>query len=407
MRSRSLVQTALLLIPFALACGDAPSGEWAGSVTDSSGVRIVDNPEAGLWSGAGPWSFAEELRIGGLDAPETSQFGMVVGLDIDGAGQVYVLDMQASEVRAFDGSGAWVRSFGRPGGGPGELSRQLTGVFVLGGEVWVADLGNQRITRWGLDGSERPAIPLDLAQGIPLRWERLGDDRVVAQFRSILGVGMQGDTTGDPIVTVGSPDPDTLAVLPQGTSISVQGGAARFRFFDREPLWNAAADGALLTASNDVYRIEVRDAEGRLTRIVHRAFEPRPVTDSDTRRMLSAIRELMMQQGAPPAAVDQLLQGASFADHFPVMAQILAGPDGTLWVQRIRTPDQIADTGELNLQDMGADEWDVFDGEGRYLGMLTLPTKFAPMRVEGDALWGVQRDELDVPSIVRYRLVRD
>jgi hypothetical protein len=29
------------------------------------------------------------------------------------------------------------------------------------------------------------------------------------------------------------------------------------------------------------------------------------------------------------------------------------------------------------------------------------------MRVIGDAFWGVQRDDLDVASIVRYRLVRD
>jgi hypothetical protein len=55
---------------------------------------------------------------------------------------------------------------------------------------------------------------------------------------------------------------------------------------------------------------------------------------------------------------------------------------------------------------MGSDDWEVFDDQGRYLGVLTMPARFAPMRIEGDALWGVQRDELDVPSVVRYRLVR-
>jgi hypothetical protein len=406
MLTRPFTRALALLLPLAVACGDASSGEWAGTVTDSAGVRIVDNPQAGLWDGSAPWTFDEELRIGGMDAPETSQFGMVVGLDVDAAGQVYVLDMLASEVRVFDADGAWVRTLGGPGGGPGELSRQATGVFTPGDEAWVADLGNQRVTRWGLDGSERPAIPLNLAQGIPFRWDRLGDDRVVAQFRSIPGVGMQGDTTGDPIVTVGAAELDTLAVLPQGTTLSVQGGAARFRFFDPEPLWDAAADGALLIASNDVYSIEVRNADGELVRVVRRAFEPRPVTDTDARRMLSAIRNAMAQQGAPPAAVDQLLQNASFADHFPAMGQVLGGPDGTLWVQRIRTPDQTAEVGELDLQDMGSDDWEVFDDQGRYLGVLTMPARFAPMRIEGDALWGVQRDELDVPSVVRYRLVR-
>lgn len=406
MRAPSVLTIIPLLLPTLLtACGDASSDDWAGTVTDSAGVVLVDNPPDGLWDGASPWRFEEELRVGGMDAPVEAQFGMVVGLDLDAAGQLYVLDMQASEVRVFDASGAWVRTLGGQGGGPGELSAQLMGVFVVGDEAWVADLGNQRITRWGLDGSERPAISLNLVMGIPLRWDRLGDDRVVAQFRSMQGLGMQGDTTGDPIVTVGRPQPDTLAVLPQGGTFSVQGGSARFRFFDREPLWDADAAGALMTAANDAYRIEVRDAQGGLVRVVRKDFQLQPVTEGDERRMLAAIRRLMQDQGAPPAAVDQLLQDASFADHYPAIGQILGGPDGTLWVQRVRTADQFTESEELNLQDLGADEWEVFDDQGRYLGVLTLPEKFAPMHIVGDAFWGVQRDELDVPSVVRYRLV--
>lgn len=390
------------------ACGgDVATDDWAGTVTDSAGVTVIDNPEEGLWGGDTPWRLEEELRVGGIDAAEESQFGLVAGLDVDAAGNVYALDMQASQVRVFDGEGTWLRTLGGPGGGPGELSAQAMAVFVVGDELWVADMGNQRVTRWGLDGSERPALSLDFTRGVPLRWDRLGDDRIVAQFRSIPGTGMQGDSRGDPIVTVGPDVPDTLAVLPQGASISMQGGTARFRFFDREPLWDAAEAGMLLTASNDAYHIEVRNADGTLDRVVKKAHAPRPVTSGDEERMLRAIRQLMVAQGVPPAGVDQLLQNASFGEYFPVMNQVLGGADGTVWVQRVRTPDEIAESGDLDLQDMGSNEWEVFDAEGRYLGVLAFPPRFGLMRVGGDAFWGVQRDELDVASVVRYRLVRD
>ncbi len=342
-----------LLAPF--ACTDRPAETWAGTITDSAGVTLVDNPEQGLWPAQSPWSFLEEFRVGGMDAPVESQFGMVVGLDLDDVADLYVLDMQAAQVSVFGPDGTWMRAFGRPGGGPGELSAQTTGVFIVGDELWVADLGNQRVTRWALDGAERPAIPLSLSQGIPLRWDRLGDDRIVAQLRALQGAGMQGDTLGDAIVTVGEDAPETIATLPQGASFSIEGGAARFRFFDREPLWDAAEDGRLLSASNDEFRIEVRDESGTLVRVIRRAFTPRPVTEADATRMLRSIREMMAAQGAPPAAVDQLLQGASFADNYPAIGQILGGPDGTLWVQRVRTADEFAESEELNLQDLGAD----------------------------------------------------
>ena len=38
--------------------------EWSGELTDSAGVTIVANPEAGLWREGNGWSVVEELRIG-------------------------------------------------------------------------------------------------------------------------------------------------------------------------------------------------------------------------------------------------------------------------------------------------------------------------------------------------------
>jgi hypothetical protein len=55
-------------------------------------------------------------------------------------------------------------------------------------------------------------------------------------------------------------------------------------------------------------------------------------------------------------------------------------------------------------QDIGAPEWDVFDRQGRFLGVLTMPSRFQPLRVVDDRVYGVQRDELDVQHVVRLRV---
>jgi hypothetical protein len=51
-------------------------------------------------------------------------------------------------------------------------------------------------------------------------------------------------------------------------------------------------------------------------------------------------------------------------------------------------------------------DWDVFDAEGHFLGVVSMPDHFTPWLFVGDAIYGVQRDELDAESVVRLRVVR-
>ncbi len=389
------------------ACGgDARPGgeEWGGSVSDSAGVMIVTNPEEGLWDGEAAWTVVEEYRVGGMAAETEAQFGAVVGLDLDAAGNVYVADQQASMVRVFSPEGSFIRTIGSPGQGPGEIGAALAAVFVVGDEVWAADVANQRVNRYSLEGEVHASIPLDFTQGAPFRWDEIAGDRVLVQTRNIAALGTGQAAGGDPIVFFGEEIGDTLIVLPEGMSMTIVGGVPQFRFFEAEPVWDASNDGRLTSAVNSGYRVEIRGADGTLERVVTRPFVPRPVQESDQQVMLDGIRQLLSDQGAPPQAVELIMGQATFADHYPAFAQVLAGPAETLWMQRLVTPQDMAETGTFDLQNFGSDDWDVFDAEGRYLGVMSMPDRFTPLRVTDDAFWGVQRDELDVPSVVRYRL---
>ena len=60
---------------------------------------------------------------------------------------------------------------------------------------------------------------------------------------------------------------------------------------------------------------------------------------------------------------------------FPsAFAAIQLGPQGTIWVQHVQSATSLSDE-ELEqynvLEDTGAPEWDVFDSQGRYLGIGT------------------------------------
>jgi len=399
----------LCAAPLLTACASGERISWGGTMSDSAGVAIVSNPAEGVWTPETTWKLEEVLSIGSVEGDIVYQFGQIAGVDVDADGNVYVADSQAHDVRVFDAQGNHLRTLGGPGSGPGEMSQLVTGVFVVGDRILVPDLGNQRIDLFALDGTSEGSQRLDLAQGgVPIRWDAFSGGRLIVQKRSI----NLGDSTvaprGDPLLTVpaeGVP-PDTVAVLPVGQSFQISGPRPQVRLFEPEPLWDASPDGRILTAINSAWRLEVWGADGSLERIVMRPSERKPVTDRDKDVIMDALRELARQQGAPPQAIEALPQIYQIGDHFPAFASLALGPEGSLWVQNIRSGDELAGEDEtFDVQDLGSNEWGVFDAEGRYLGTVTFPGRYQPIRTMGDLFYGVARDELDVQSLKVYRVV--
>lgn len=388
-------------------CGGEGSGSaWAGTVVDSAGVQVVHNPMAGVWGAEEGWTVEEVFRVGGMDASTESQFSFVIGVDVDEQGRVYVADQQSRQIQVFNADGSHALSVGQPGDGPGEFGQALSGVFVDGGVIRAPDMTNQRVNLYSLDGTPTGSIPFSMADGIPLRWDEAATGELVIQRRGVASEGMAALEEGDPISTLPAEgESRVLATLPQGQSFRMENGAPTFRIFDPEPMWDVAGDGRLARAMNSEYRVELWSPES-LERIITRPVTPVEVTEAEERRILDMTRELMIGQGAPPQAAEQVLQQMQFADNYPAFAQLLLGSDGHLWVQRIRTSRDVPEGEEWSPQDLGSHEWDVFDSEGRYLGIMELPLRFQPLREVDGVLWGIQRDEFDVQAVVGLRVVR-
>jgi hypothetical protein len=394
-------------------CGGSPgSGEWAGTTRDSAGVVVVDNPGIGVWRPGEQWSVVEELRIGVAEGDPDYQFGNITGIDADSDGRIYVLDQQAQALRIFDADGTLLRTVGRAGSGPGEFSTGAGPVFVGRGDtVLVADIILQRVNRFLAGGEEAGSFPLPMAEGIPVAWAVTPDGRVAHQLMRFPfpGQPQPEPSTEAPIIARGMDgSSDTLAVIPAGETIRLQGGAMQIRMFEPEPVWDIAADGSILTAVNTDYRIEVRRPGGALARVIRKPFERAPVTATDREAFLELFRDVWKRAGVPPAAMQQLEQSISFAEYYPALARIKAGPGYTIWVQQIKTAAMAKESGAaFNLQDPGSPRWDVFDADGRYLGVVEFPANFALMTFDDDIVYGVLRDELEVQYVARFRVVRE
>lgn len=402
---------AVVLALGAAACGPAPDGEWIGMVTDSSGIEIVANPVSGLWRSGGGWQVEEELRIGEADGEAAYRFGRIAGVDADGRGRVYVLDQQAAEVRVFDADGRFLHTIGRKGEGPGELSDAAAGLFVGAGDtILVPDTRLRRVNRYLPDGTSAGGFPIPMTEGHTVRWQMTPSGLLAQQIRSASLSGEEDEEPRDDVVLLRGTDGtihDTLLTFPPGEIVRASDGMTSFKFFDAEPTWTVDTHGRIIHGVNVEYNLQVQEPGAGTVRMFRKPTARKRLTEADRDRILEMLRATLVdQQGNPPTMWEMILPSVSFTDYYPAFNEILAGPEGTLWVQHLRTAEEIERAGAgLDPQSLGAPRWDIFDADGRFLGVLELPDRFQPTRIRDDRIYGIWRDELGVEHALRLRIV--
>ena len=406
-----LVALALLAMPLLQACDT--SAAWEGTITDSAGVAIVTNTNTPLWRGDDAWTVTEDLRIGTVAGEPEYQFGQLAFLAVGDDGTIYVPDMQAQEIKVFDAQGTYVRTIGGPGGGPGELGQGAAFVLVApNGELMVPDLGNRRVNRYGPDGEPVGSFSLSIEAGVPTLWAMDASGRLMAQLRGLNIPGMAALEEGDPIVVYDTTGMvvDTVALLPKGQMLA---GMSEQQFamtiFAPEPVWDLGSDGSIYYAMNDQFRVLVNDPQGNLVRIIRKDMPRKPVEESDQNAILRLLREQWETAGVPPAQIEQLMTGVGFAETYPAFGRFFIGPEETLWVQGIRSARDMAEAAgeeevEFNPQDIGSPQWQVFDNQGRYLGIVEFPDGFQPVTFKSGHIYGIWTDELDVQYVMRLQV---
>ena len=403
---------AVLLAVVAAAACAAGEAQWTGSITDSAGVQMVSNTAEGIWTDETRWTVVEELRIGSVDGEPEYQFGQVGGVAVGSDGRMFVLDTQGQHVKVFSVDGVYEQTLGGPGSGPGEIGPPAGAsaiVMARGDTLFVPDLANQRVNLYAPDGTQLGSFRLSFQeQGLPVGWQTTQNGLVAGQMRPLI-TGEEEATPQDAILLF-QPDgtiADTITTFVSGKSFSFSGGVPEWHIYSPETAWALTDDGQLIKGVNDAYRLSEYDPSGALTRVVTMPFELRPVTERDMNAIRELFEKLFQDQGVPATFMARLMGNVHFGETLPAFARLQIGPDGSIWIQHIRAASDLTDeqlSASNILEDIGAPNWDVLDRGGRFLGVVTMPDRFAPRVIVGDKIYGVWRDEFDVQYIVRLRI---
>ena len=374
-----------------LACGvAATSGPLAGQqVIELTGDdRILD---------AG---FEELYRVGSLHGGDWDTFGSVAAVAFDGAGNLYILDYQASRVTVVDRTGSLVRHIGREGEGPGEFTAGGVWAFTVlaDGRAVVFD-ANQRVYKvFDSGGRFDRMIRLSgdaMFYSIPALQAERDADAVLATGL-VETLSMPGSvSTPEPafrpieryVLSGEEVVPDTLA-----EAWKVPGNPTGFA--PRLAVGVLPGGGVAFTDSS-AYAIKVTTSSGDVVRVLRRPFRPEPVTE----RVRAAEIERQLEEvgadteGAWADMRREQIASMEFFDEVPVVLDLRTSWEGTIWIQR--RGDEPASIGPI----------DVITPDGRYLGTFAAGATAMPSAFGPDGLVAfVERDELDVQTVVVKRL---
>ncbi|MDE2794499.1 MAG: hypothetical protein OXL34_06730 [Gemmatimonadota bacterium] len=342
------------------------------------------------------------LSIGTADGAEWETFSRIAGAVRLSTGTVVVAERNTSELRYFDARGAHLKSVGGRGEGPEEFGF-LYGMWKQAGDSLGAyDGAYQRLAIYGPAGEFVRSIPIETAVS-------LGRPTVLSQF---------ADGTW------------LVANAPSGR-LPFDGGLIE------GSVWTVARysrDGRLLNTITGV-RESTRWAHG-LAGIPATPYLPFSVgigviaADAEyvyvgdgtaptiARWGSSGDDSLAMQWDAPhrvvssrdmqryrderstpsrddnPEAWRQYLREVPFPDSMPVYTRALVDALGCVWIRRFDP------WGE------GVSVWDVLSREGVGMGEVRL-VNLEVLEIGGDYILGVERDDLDVPSVVLFPVVRE
>lgn len=356
----------------------------------------------------------EELRIGTLDGPDEYTFGSVAGMAVSADRTMYVIDSHSRDIRMYDAAGSFVRRFGGPGAGPGEL-QQPSGIGLLpDGRLVVRDYQNARVNVYSADGESLASWPIPGGFGTtsPMFVDRQGNVYLdILADRSGPGIGRVGllrlDSTGAVVDTLFRPLADVEVPRLEATSPDGRG-----RSFFGVPFWPVPVttlndDGAFVGGIGDRYAITTWHADGTVQRI-ERDVPPVPVQPGEAATVVE-----QTTRGLRQTQPDWRWAGPRPPESKPYFTSLHAGADGRLWVRlsqpaERRDPDPDARPDPRGQPPL--DQWvaptayDIFERDGSYVGTARMPDRFTVMYMRGDHVWGVLRDDFDVPYVVRMRL---
>ncbi|MGD8698914.1 MAG: hypothetical protein PVJ43_06470, partial [Gemmatimonadales bacterium] len=307
------------------------------------------------------------------------------------------------ELLFYGRDGSLLHRAGRRGGGPGEF-QSLEWLSRYGPDsVLAVDVRSQRVSYFDAEGHFGRSVRLEPSAQIPFPRPigvfadgcvlatqgtfRLGGDPPIRVERTQYPL-FRFEPDGKTAILLGSfPGPEWV-IAPTGPRGQLE---RRRRPFGQGTAFAAAGD-RFYVGDNGTYEIRVYSVEGRLIQVIRKTATPITIEPAD----IEAFEDSVLAA----ADASSRRQMRALFDNLPppprtypaYASDIHVDGDLNVWVRECSRP-----------RDPHS-EWSVFSAGGAFRGTVVMPTGLRVLDIGYDYVLGLQRDDLDVEYVRKFRL---
>lgn len=358
-----LLSLVLLVSTFSLSRGEQKP-QWKGSITKEGDVVVVKNPKEPLYKG-NILAFKEELSFGGAEAKPEQSFSEIGQILLDEENNIYVLDQKDANIKIFDRAGKYLRTIGKKGQGPGELSLpDRISLMKSKKEIMVSEGARRQLAYFTSDGKF-------------LRSQSTG------KMRGVLG---KVDSVGNIIMTeiiITIPEmwytvkryDENMNLIAELARIKVAINPKVLNPFMSYPYWEIADNDNIVYGFSGTYELQIFNPQNKVIRKIEKEHDPVEVTE--------AARKQITKTSLP--------YGAKFegSKYYPAFAEFSIDSQGRIFVGSWRKD-----------KDGKARLFDIFDSEGRYLACQAI--KGSGFVWRGNKLYSAEEDEEGYQVVKKY-----
>jgi hypothetical protein len=409
---------AVLALTILAITSPAEAGDWKGKVETIEGKRVVSNPAAPMKE-ATTIDMERLWRLGGFSDDEDEFFGVIGDIEIDEAGDVYLLDSQLAEVKIYDDDGNFINAIGREGEGPGEFRRPSAMFLTSDGKVAILQTVPGKIVLLTKEGDPAGEMPLPQP-----------DD---GGFQILLGVGARSDnlvlhlarnafdqetnkwSRKDFLASVDDQGVELAEYASRTKTINMAAPVLSDADWDTfENRWTIGPDGKVYGCESfDDYVITVWNKDGSVDKKITREYKHRP-RSADEKDFLNNIYGGYSKR-IPGETKISIKENCKDIDGIHVR------DDGTIWV--------LSSNGARDLGDDVIGTFDVYNKDGQFVRNVTLNgegdanddrylfvrdrfyvvTKFWQATFTADGVEGVYEEDEDAEpmAVISYKLEAD
>jgi hypothetical protein len=383
------------LVALTLMCGCNKAAQTPSVVVrDSAGIKIVETSTANRV--AAPITLEERasFAVGEMEGEPQYLLSSVVGALQLSENVTVIANRGTNELRFYDKAGKWLKSEGREGEGPGEYE-YLRALGRCRAEGFVGFDLHWQVNAYDANGTFQEKSVLRAPDGIS-PYNLACDDH--GHFLILgWGRGTQAPQIGFHALR------DHLVLASSNGTIATDFGqrlASERIGNERGSRPHPAGRATLFALHNDVvyigsgerFELELYDLTGGLRKLLRGPAIPLKTTDS----VKTAYTDLALARISPerqPALRNEIAKW-EWPASFPAYTKLIVDHAGVAWVRAFQ------------LDPRASEAWSLLDPERGYLGDVTLPAGLSLLEAGPDYLLVLQRDSLDIESVLKFRMTR-